>query len=130
MSTYSIEVHPRFPAFVTAFSKDFSFEHDLTSYRVEVARLLDSLAEQVFYVMDLRNLHFDFGEMAAATNLAARIDTANFQHPSVWQVIFVTKDSVWADIAAGMNSDVYGYLTIPVFESVEDALTYIRSQLR
>ena len=127
MPTYSINMHPTLPAVMTAATPEFNFE-DFRAYRAEVSHLLDSLSAPVYYVMDMRNVHFDAGEIMVSTNLATRFDNPNFRHPNVRQVIFVSTSPVWQLVAEGLNHDIFGNLSVPVFETVEGALGYIESQ--
>lgn len=129
MATYSIKMHPTLPAVVIAATDEFTFQKDFPVFRAEMTRLFDSLSEPVYYVMDLRRLHFDMGEIAQSTNLATRLDNPNFHHRNVRQVIFISADPIWETVAEGLNDEIFGRLIIPVFQTVEDALDYVESQL-
>jgi hypothetical protein len=126
MNTYTIQYRPSLPAIIASCTEEFTFENDFFAYRAEIADLLASLLNPVYYVMDMLKLNFDFGEITTSVNIATRIDHPNFRHPNVRQVIFVSDCPAWTLVAKGLNTKIYGNLVIPVFPTLDEALEYIK----
>jgi hypothetical protein len=129
MKHYSVQQLSTLPVILANFTPKFSFESDFMNYRSDIAHHLNELSEPVYYVLNMEYLQFDVMEISNSINLAARINNPNFHHHNVYQVIFVSDNPIWEQIAQGLSNDIYGNLQVPVFASEEDALAYVQAQI-
>lgn len=86
--------------------------------------LLEAQPEPVFYIVDLLDAEIKFSGMMAYAN------SQSFQmasrHPKVRQLIVLTKDPALQLAVQGLNSEAFGYVEAPVFETMDEAIVYIR----
>jgi hypothetical protein len=87
--------------------------------------LLEAQPEPVFYIVDLLDATFDFQGMLEYAN-SQSLHMAS-RHPKVKQLIVLTKDPIIQMAAAGLNSDAFGNIEVPVFERMDQAVAYIHN---
>lgn len=128
---YVVEMHPKLPIMMTRFEAHFVFENDARAYTLEARQTLDAQATPVFYLFDLTRWHImSFGELMQAAAQAARGSNSNFHHPMNRYTLIVTHDPLVSMSAEGMQSDAYGNAKIKVFSSIEDAIAFVKAELK
>ncbi len=127
---YVIEMHPDLPIMMTKFEEDFVFMHDGLPYSADVKAFLDMQTSPIFYVFDLSAWHLmSFEEMMLAAAQAAKGKQSNFHHPMNRHTLIVTNNNLVSNSAEGMKSPAYGEVKIKVFNSVDDALNFAKSEM-
>jgi len=125
---YVIEDHPTLPVMMTRFEEDFVFAENAVDYTVTVKKKLDSLSDPVYYLFDLTKWKvMSFAEMMQAAAQAARGKDSNFHHPMNRQTLIITQDTLVSKSAEGMQGAAYDNANIKIFESVDEALDYVRA---
>ena len=123
--TYSFELLSDQPVLIGTIHEQFSLKDDFEAYLNELASTLDNVDQPVFYINDTRNLKVKvFQDLLVATNQGTRGGMAITQHPNIDLVILVTSDKLVQLMVKGLNSDIFGNLNYPVFETLGEALAH------
>lgn len=85
--------------------------------------LLEAEPQPVFYIVDLLDATFDFQGMLEYANSESLHKAAG--HPKVKQLIVLTNDPIIQMAASGLDNDAFGNIVVPVFRTMDEAITYI-----
>lgn len=102
---------------------------DFQDNQRQVAELLDSLEEPIYFVFDLSDVKFDLTDVIVGANRGAGNPTGSLRHPKVKEVVAVTKSGLIKLAARGLKSAVFGEVPVSVFETRDQALAYTRDQI-
>lgn len=126
--SFTITKYPDEPIIYADYPADFDLRNEILASIEEFQKLIDTVDEPVFYIVNTLAAKWDFGGLADGSNLLARGDDSVFHHPNIKEIIFLTTDKTWKMLAEGLRSDMYGNLTTHVFEDLDEALDYVRSK--
>ncbi|NDJ77922.1 MAG: hypothetical protein GYB65_16860 [Chloroflexi bacterium] len=129
MKPYTIEKLIDQPVIVLTVQKDYDVQRDMPTSRVDLVRILDTLDEPVFYVLDLSRLTVSFDDIMQGAALGARGEGASWHHPKLRDILWVTDEQVIKVAVEGLKSDAFGHLNIKLFGSVDDAVDYALDQV-
>lgn len=126
--SYSFEMLPDEPILIGTLHDSFSLKHDSGSYFSEANSILDSADQSICHIIDVRALQVNvFQDFLTAVNQSARGNEAMLRHPNINTTVVVSTDKLIQLTVKGLNSNIFGNLSLPVFDTLEEALTYIRS---
>lgn len=129
--SYTIRKLPNEPIVVFKAGADYDVQAEIQSVIRDANQILDSSRELLFQIIDFTDMvRMGMDDLMIGTDNSARGEASPFHHPKVRQSIFVTRNPALRMAAEGLGHDIYGNLFVPVFENYEDALRYVRSQLR
>lgn len=118
---------PGEPLFIEIMPEGYDLFTDLEGDIAVMIGLLDVQPEPVDWIVDLQALTFTMDEVLMAASKLARGDNPAYHHPNLRQMVFVTTDKFLEIAAKGMDSEVFGNLSILVFTRMDEALQYVRS---
>jgi hypothetical protein len=109
-------------------NQDYNMAQELDSMVEDI--LLTSTAESQpsYLIIDMRGVSFGLDSVIVAANRARSDENSVFHHPSIEQVIFVTDSRLIELSARGLNTEIFGRISVPVFHTVEEARSYVRQR--
>jgi len=97
-------------------------------FTAQIVTVLDAASEPVFLVFDMGDIRPVFSDIASGTHEATH--GSNFlAHPNVREILTVTSNRVFRLATMGLRSKAFGNLKVQIFETVEEALEYARSNM-
>lgn len=125
--SFSVVKYPNEPIIVQTFNPDYNLYTEIALSNKESSEALENSPESGVYLIDVFNFPITFEEIVKGANIVARGERPLWHHPKLKQVILVTSDALLRLAAEGMSAKVFGGLQVPVFETLEQALAYARS---
>ena len=126
--SYSLELLPDEPILIITLHESYNHERDFEAYLNEAVVLLDSLDRPVYSITDITHIKVNiFQDFITGFNQVFRGQGATINHPNIDKVIIVSTDKLMKLGAKGLNSATFGFLSVPVFDTPEEALTYARA---
>jgi hypothetical protein len=122
--SYSVTKMAGEPVIIIKFHSDFDAHVEAQQAFEAGARLLAEQTEPVFSIWDVRQSTADLQSIMEGAN----VSRTNVAPVNERASIVVTNDPVVKLAMEGMNSEVYGHVVIPVFETLEEALAYVHEQ--
>lgn len=94
----------------------------------DVMGIFNAATQPLHYIMDFSLSALELGEVMFGAHMVSSGENPLFQHKNIRSIIFVSPDKFYHMISEGMKSDVYGNLSTCAFNTLEEALEYIRAQ--
>lgn len=126
---YHIEMLPDAPVLIVNFGQDFSAADEMSNMLVELHTLINNHPEPVMIINDLRHTHWSMEDVIQSANLARQRDLSLFHHPNVRGIVGVSDSKLIQISAKGLNHDIFGGLKLPVFDTLEAAIDYVRTTI-
>ena len=127
---YDIKKLPNLPVILATWYDGFSFTEHGKQYVQKLHALLDAQNSPAFYVVDLSQpSSLGFEELLTAANSGARGLGASFHHAMNCGTLIVSSDPLVLSMAPGMNSEIYGNVNMKIFDTLDEALAYVRRQM-
>lgn len=124
---YTVERLSDVPAVLTTVSKDFEINRELEAMNRDTLAILDPAEAPLFLITNFQvSLGIDDLFQSAST---LRKENSIWKHRNIRQVIVITEDPLLRLAAKGMGSPLLGGFNVKLFDSVEEALAYVQSQL-
>jgi hypothetical protein len=128
MTSFTIEVLPDEPIVLVTLYADFIIETDQEQTVVAVRAVLDSLDEPYFYLNDIQALApVELDDVLVAAALVTQGDYTIYHHPNIHESILISPNRLVKFTAQGMNTEPFGFVTIRIFDTLDEALAYARS---
>jgi hypothetical protein len=124
---YSVEVLPGEPIILMCLYAEARVSEDMSRSSVEVKALLDQAAEPVFLIMDMSKMTISLNDIILGSNMGTRSEQPLNRHPQLREMLFVSPSALVKLAVKGLNTVTFGNLEFKVFDTVDDALTYVRS---
>ena len=106
----------------------FDFKQHITNFVKEIEDILDAQSAPVYLIHAFDNVKLSFSDIISGASMASRGEASVFHHKMVKQVIFVTSDRTLRLAAKGLNNVSFGFVSVKVFETLDEALDFIRSE--
>jgi hypothetical protein len=126
---YKLELLADLPVLLLEFGDDSAFE-DLPMEKAldEVYDALETAQSPLYHIVDTRNLKMTFNDIITSIQIGVKGGKATLKHPNLRQLIVISQSKAVAMATKGLNSVTFGNINTLVFESLEEALSYVRSQ--
>lgn len=121
--SYSIEKLPDDPIVILTTNVDNTPQPDLATVYAQLTTILDQSTEPITIIQDLRQLENADWD-AIIRSASASIDF--HKHPHLGMALMVTTDELYKVATAGLDSEVFGYQKVLIFDSIESAVAYAR----
>ena len=128
--TYKHEILPGEPIMLTTMSAEYSVSRDQARSDAEARVLLDNAREPLFCIIDLSRVSFSLTDVIGGANAGARGQEPIFHHNKILELIYVTPNRMVQLAVKGLGSVAFGKVKACVFETIEEALAYVRSQAK
>lgn len=122
--SYSIKKLVGEPVILIQFHADFDPHKEAQQAFEASARLLSEQSEPVYAIWDVRQSAVSLQIMEGA-NISRTNATPTNERGS----IVITNNPAVKLAMQGMNSDVYGNVSVAVFEEIDEALAYVHQQI-
>jgi len=126
--SYTIEMVENDTAMLVSLGEDFDFATEGEAHFAKIISMLDQQAKPVFYIVDLRKVHFSFEETLAVVSRVARGEDPLLRHKNIKEIINVMGDAFSRRISEGLDSEPFGNLKVKIVDTLDEALKYIRSK--
>ncbi len=127
--SHTVEAVPEQPIVVATCQADFWVAEELDAMVDAILRLAESSPQPVFLIVDMLAVTFSPNDIIIAANRARKDSNSVFHHPAIRQVIFIS-DSRLVELASrGLNTEIFGNISVRTFPSVEAALKEVHKQL-
>jgi hypothetical protein len=118
---------PGEPIIISTLHKDFDYATEAEPSAMENMALLNAATEPLYFIADMRAVHFDLGELIAGADLAAGGEQSMLRHPKIKEALFVVTDKIMEIAAEGLATEAFGNIKLKMFDNLKDALAYARS---
>lgn len=122
-----VEQYPELPVIVATVTGKMTIEDARTIFS-ESAAIMDTMSGPVFRITDVRQMDTDFTEVTAMLKEASHGQPGTTSDPRL-QVVMVGGHALTRFYADAMRQSQFGGVAVPVFQHIEDALTYITYRL-
>ncbi|MFN8372938.1 MAG: hypothetical protein U0694_08680 [Anaerolineae bacterium] len=128
MPPYTIQKFDDEPIVLTIFYQDYRLALHGQEGTAELMATLDAQTASVFLILDMRALVLSMNDLLRAITLSTQ-QYQLFKHSHVTEVVMITDKPFLKASADAMRNPLFGNIRIPVFDSVDAALAYARSQI-
>ena len=126
--TYSVEKLPDEPIVISTISASFSMDQ-YEQFLDDLTELLDMQTEPVYHVTVVNKHSFSFQEVLVSTNRSSRGPNPILHHPNLAGMVTVTTNKIIRLASKGLNSEIFGNIHIDLFETMDEALDFVRSRV-
>ncbi len=127
MSTFKVEKLPGEPILINTMYEGWSAANDLLINIEQLLEHLNAANEPLYYVSDVSGLKLSLQDVILAANRAARGSNAIFHHPNFREFVVVTDSKLFDLAAKGLDSELFGFVPVSIFKTLEEALEYARA---
>jgi hypothetical protein len=129
MSGYTVERLPDEPIILHNILSEWNVSRDITNSIDECVRLLDAAVEPIYFITIMADdVPINFHDLLVASTRIARGSNALMHHRNLKQYLVVTRFAPVKMAVRGLNSEVFGNVPTVAFDTLEEALAYIRAQ--
>lgn len=123
--SYTVKVLPEGPVLLFQAHTDFNPKTETDPSSQDVLATLNTIDQPVFHILDWTHFTPDFADLSQGAAASAFGENAAFHHEMVKEIIFVTQNPMMRMVAENMQTEVYGNLSVRVFETMEEAMDYV-----
>jgi hypothetical protein len=119
---------PGLPVLLRAVGPDYrSTDQTHILFYEEDAASLDAESAPIYYILDIQQMTMGINDvLQSAQNTPAQLRL--LKHPKIIETLVITKSRLIELAARGMNSPLFGSVTMKTFSNPEAALDYVRQQ--
>jgi hypothetical protein len=126
---HKIEKHPTLPVVIRRYDSNLDVSQVDPEIQDEDSVVINALAQKVYYLIDVRDLHLGLDELMKAGNMASRKE-GNLSNPNIIETLIVVPNRLLEMAAQGLRTASFGHLRVRPFRSLEEALAYVEQQLK
>lgn len=129
MTAFRNKKLPGEPIIVNVFTSQLRVGEHLGKSVKEIIALLEEAGEPCYLITDVREVaKMSLDDVIAGSNFVTRESGALLQHRLIKAFLLVTTSKLYEMVGKGLRHDIFGNVNVHIFASVEEALTYARSQ--
>jgi len=126
--SYRVERLPDEPILILTAGAEFSIKNDVLASAEEATGLMAEIPEgPIYYVLDTHGLRINFSDLVSGLWQATRA-TNLLKEPRL-QLVAVGSGTLIEMGIKSLSQAQYGGLSVPLFETIDEALTYIRQEI-
>lgn len=122
---YKIEVLPGEPIVIETWDANYDPPTDAPKAAQEIIQVMEHLNKSVVVIVDMRAASLTFNDILLMAQTASG-KSAPARHPLQHRRIIVTNDSIVSIAAQGLDSEVFGRITVDIATSMDQALEMAR----
>ncbi len=111
---------------IVTLPNDYNLAAELPVVMPKYLSFLDSTPTPVYWIVDARNAPLKVEEIVFGASLVASGEHPLYRHQNIRQVIYVTSNEIMKLAAKGMQNEVFGRISIKLFDDLDEALKYTR----
>jgi hypothetical protein len=92
--SYDIKEIPGESIVLVTLSESFDPAYDAVDSIEKITSILDAQPAPVFYAIDIRSLHVNFGDMVSMMGLATKGATGFLKHPNIREVVIISSSDM------------------------------------
>jgi hypothetical protein len=127
--TFKIEILPGERIMIITLSAEYSVSRDLGKLNDESREMMDNAEAPLFCIMDFTLVSLTLNDIIGAANTSSRGQEPIMHHRNMLAFVAVTPNRMLQLAAKGLRSVTFGNVNALAFETMEEALAYVRSQL-
>lgn len=116
------------PIVLITYGRDFESLTEMVPILMDGIIMVASIPGGAFVINDLTHVDLILEEVILGANLA-HSDISPFSNPQVLGNILVTTNDLIKLAANGLNSETFGFLHLPVFNTLVEAIDYARQSI-
>src|SRR5690349_15149623 len=94
MAAYEIKSVREEPVYIVTFNWSFELDHDAPKLLTEIAELLDSVAQPIAIIYDMRQMRISIGDLVPALGFSTRSGADLSEHPMMAKLVCVTTNEL------------------------------------
>ncbi|MBN1428668.1 MAG: hypothetical protein JXB07_09795 [Anaerolineae bacterium] len=127
--SHSTKKLPDEPIVIAAIEADFCTAQEGQAATDEAVAMLDAQCEPVYYIFDITKYAPSLDDILFSANTGGKGNLPTFRHPKVREAMVVSTNKMIKLAAKGLKSATWGNTAILVFDTLDEALAYIRQQI-
>ncbi|MCA9884599.1 MAG: hypothetical protein KC546_09845 [Anaerolineae bacterium] len=127
---YSVEKRADLPVVIAEYFEDFGGDDDVNGVGEALHAVFDQLDHDAYIILDVRRATLSFNDMMLTTKRSFFIENPLSKHPRFLKTIILTESKIIIRFASGLNSAPFGNMHVPIYVTLEEAIDWIRSDLR
>ncbi len=124
--SYTVIAHDQEPVIVIRLHKDYVATQEMHDSNSALLKLLDQATQKQNVIIVYDGYEPSFTDLQQGSNSVSQGEDPLFKHVNLKRVVLVSTSEVVKLMAAGMGTDAFGNLNIPVFEDEIEALAHCR----
>ena len=126
--SFTVEKRDDISAIIITFHTDFGGGRQIKRYVSEIVDLLDNCDGPVYQIVDSADLKLSFNDVMLMIKEAVTNKQVISNHPNSKGIVIVTNKRFYKMAAKGLNTRSFGHLKLEIFESLDEALNWVREQ--
>lgn len=124
--SYSLEKYPDEPIVVLTLPADYDVQQDVPHLIQDMAKIFGSLTQPVAFVTDLTTFKLAIQDIIVGINTMVK-DNQRYRD-LIRENVAVTQNPAVRSVIKGLDTNTFGNIKMSVFNTLEEALAYVRSQ--
>ncbi len=125
--SFKVELLSGEPIILNTWYADFDFANEEPMAKSDIKQLLDRANGPTHLINNWLAFSHSLEELMVGASGTTRGDNPLFHHPNIGKIVFVTTSATMKTAAEGMASEQWGKVQIATFETLDEALDYVRS---
>jgi hypothetical protein len=125
---YVLEKLPNEPIIISTMGPEYLVSRHMVLSDGEIAGILEASAESLFVIADISKVPFSYNDIVMGSAQGARGKAPLWHHPKIRKMIFISRLNLVKLAAKTLATKYFGNLNVKVFDTLEEALVYCRSQ--
>jgi hypothetical protein len=125
---FHIEKVPDLPVLRITLNSTYKARAHQRASTVAVNEYMDQMSEKVFLLYDMGNVKVDWGEMIMGL-ADARDAYKEGEHRNYRETVIVVRNMLLKMGLRALGQQQYGNMRVTIFETVDEALDYVKSRL-
>ena len=125
---YVLEKLPNEPIIISTMGPGYLVSRHMTLSDGEIESILEASDESLFVIADISQVPFSYNDIVMGSAQGARGKKPLWHHPKIRKMIFISRLSIVKLAAKTLATKYFGNLNVKVFDTLEEALIYCRSQ--
>lgn len=128
--SYSTEKLPDLPVVLATLHSDYDHAQEGEAAYAEEIAMLDAQSEPVYYILDIKEYSPTLDVIISGTNWGGKQgNMPTVRHPNVVKPIVISQSDIVKLAVKGVKTVTWGYTDIKVFETLDEALDYVRLEI-
>ncbi|MFN8372937.1 MAG: hypothetical protein U0694_08675 [Anaerolineae bacterium] len=128
MSPYIIQKFVDEPIVMMVINNDYKLAVHGQQGTLDVITVLNAQEEPPYCIIDMRALQLNFNDILYLVSLITNRQQS-YDTPNAREVVMVTEKGYIKAAMDGLRNPLFGSINIPVYDSLDAALAYVRSQI-
>lgn len=125
---YHIEIRKDMDCMIATFSEDFDMQREYSGFMRDRYNALEQANRPLYYVGVAHQVSMSLEDIIRSANSLTHGQYAIAKHRNFKGLLMITHDPSLTLAAKGLSSDAFGNINVHIFENLDDAVDFVRSQ--